>query len=387
MKEKEMKPLVNSIIGYIFIVVLFASCATHNPTDSFKDSIEAGKIEDIKDYIKENKNNIHEKGHHNWTLLMYAAKYNQLELAQFLIDNGADLNAHIMYNGSNALELAVNFSHEEMAELLLKNGAFFQKHYAYTNGDLKMIRFLISKGYDLNTKSNIGETAMLYAARGGKIEAINLLLENGADIDVVTNYHCTPLSYALYKKQYKAAKLLITNGADINKGKIGLQYLLERDRVEQLQKDASDQNFRTLITSLSNMPTLQNNHFFQVVNILADDSSQDKSTTELLDDLNAQIDNMNKNMTENINTMDKMINQNKSTNYIHTQNKSNYNYKSNSGQIYQYDMNNGNDRLKYSTDIDAQQRDMRSNMYDNSANIDRQRDGAVGQSGGGIYGN
>ncbi|MDT8338475.1 MAG: hypothetical protein RQ763_04675 [Sulfurimonas sp.] len=62
-------------------------------------------------------------------------------------------------------------------------------------------------------------------------------------------------------------------------------------------------------------------------------------------------------------------------------------YKSNSGQTYQYDMNNGNDRLKYSTDTDAQQRDMRSNMYDNSANIDRQRDGATGQYGGGIYGN
>ena len=383
-----MKQLVNSIIGYIFIVVLFAGCATHNPTiDSFKDSIEAGKIEDIKDYIKENKNNIHEKGRYDWTLLMYATKYNQLELAQFLIDNGADVHAHTRFWSTTALELAFNFSHEEMAELLFKNGAFFQKHYAYTNGDLKMIRFLISKGYDLNTKSNIGETAMLYAARGGKIEAINLLLENGADIDIVTNYHCTPLSYALYKKQYKAAKLLITNGADVNKGKIGLQYLLNRDRVEELQKDASNQNFRTLLTSLSNMPTLQNDRFFQVVNILADDSSQGKSTTELLDDLNAQIDNMNKNMTQNINTMDKMINQNKSTNYIHTQNKSNYNYKSNSGQTYQYDMNNGNDRLKYSTDIDAQQRDMRSNMYDNSANIDRQRDEAVGQSGGGIYGN
>lgn len=68
-------------------------------------------------------------------------------------------------------------------------------------------------------------------------------------------------------------------------------------------------------------------------------------------------------------------------------NSDNSEYKSNSGQTYQYDMSNGNDRLGYSTDTDAQQRDMRSNMYDNSANIDRQRDEATGQYGGGIYGN
>lgn len=73
--------------------------------------------------------------------------------------------------------------------------------------------------------------------------------------------------------------------------------------------------------------------------------------------------------------------------YYGSGSNSNSNYQSDSGQQYQYDMSNSGDRAEYSTDTDAQQRDMRSNMYDNSANIDRQRDGAVGQSGGGIYGN
>jgi len=73
-------------------------------------------------------------------------------------------------------------------------------------------------------------------------------------------------------------------------------------------------------------------------------------------------------------------------NYYGSGSNSNSGYKSNSGQTYQYDMNNGNDRLKYSTDTDAQQRDMRSNMYDNSANIDSKRDRATGQYGGGVYG-
>ena len=56
-------------------------------------------------------------------------------------------------------------------------------------------------------------------------------------------------------------------------------------------------------------------------------------------------------------------------------------YKSDSGTRYQYDMSNGNDRLKYSVDTDAQQRDRQ--YHDYSGN--RQRDRSLGQYGGGIY--
>lgn len=57
-------------------------------------------------------------------------------------------------------------------------------------------------------------------------------------------------------------------------------------------------------------------------------------------------------------------------------------YQGDSGQMYQYDMSNGNDQLRYSTDVAAQQRD---SMYqDYSGN--RERDESMGQYGGGVYG-
>lgn len=58
-------------------------------------------------------------------------------------------------------------------------------------------------------------------------------------------------------------------------------------------------------------------------------------------------------------------------------------YQGNSGNRYQYDMSNGNDRAAYSTDTGAQQRDYYNNMYDTSGN--RQLDTSYGQYGGGIY--
>lgn len=60
-------------------------------------------------------------------------------------------------------------------------------------------------------------------------------------------------------------------------------------------------------------------------------------------------------------------------------------YQGNSGNRYQYDMSNGNDRAAYSTDTGAQQRDNNYNMYNTSGNV--QQDRSNGQYGGGLYGN
>lgn len=58
-------------------------------------------------------------------------------------------------------------------------------------------------------------------------------------------------------------------------------------------------------------------------------------------------------------------------------------YQGDSGQRYQYDMNNGNDRAAYSVDTGAQQRDNNYNMYNTSGN--KQADSYSGQYGGGVY--
>lgn len=59
-------------------------------------------------------------------------------------------------------------------------------------------------------------------------------------------------------------------------------------------------------------------------------------------------------------------------------------YKSDSGNSYQYDLNNPGDRTGYSVDTDAQQRDMYDSMYNNYDNH-REQDQSNGQYGGGIY--
>jgi uncharacterized protein YlxW (UPF0749 family) len=59
-------------------------------------------------------------------------------------------------------------------------------------------------------------------------------------------------------------------------------------------------------------------------------------------------------------------------------------YKSDSGKRYQYDLNNQHDKLSYSTDTSAQQRDKYDNLY-NNYDRHKQNDQRQGQYGGGIY--
>jgi ankyrin repeat protein len=53
------------------------------------------------------------------TPLMYAAKYEQLEMARYLVQKGADLNA--TYKGKTALSFARQFNQRDITKYLLEH--------------------------------------------------------------------------------------------------------------------------------------------------------------------------------------------------------------------------------------------------------------------------
>lgn len=72
------------------------------------------------------------------TALMVAARYGELEIVRFLINNGADVNAKDN-NGQTALILAVD------------------------GRNIELVKYLVSHGADVNAKDNDGETALKLA--------------------------------------------------------------------------------------------------------------------------------------------------------------------------------------------------------------------------------
>jgi len=110
------------------------------------------------------------------TPLLYACKYENLELVQFLVQNGADVN---QFNPAN-----------QQTPIL----------YACKIGNLELVRFLVQNGADVNEKDNSEWTSLLNECQIGYLEKIN----NGTN----------PLKNACRIGNLELVQFLIQNGAN-----------------------------------------------------------------------------------------------------------------------------------------------------------------------------
>ena len=105
----------------------------------------------------------------NLTPLHAAVLQNLVPIASFLIDHGADLESQDIYG--TPLHCAMYLTnHEEMVKLLVQKGAQF------------------------NSKNRIGQTPFHKAVNDGKISMANILLQYGADVDTKDFTGNTPLT-------------------------------------------------------------------------------------------------------------------------------------------------------------------------------------------------
>ncbi len=85
-------------------------------------------------------------------------------------------------------------------------------HRAAELGHLAVLKFLLSKGAQVNSINSLGESALAIAVRG-QFQSVQLLLENGAGINLVDKRGYTPLQHAVLREQIDIATTLIQHGA------------------------------------------------------------------------------------------------------------------------------------------------------------------------------
>ena len=116
-------------------------------------------------------------------------KHTDIELLQFLISNGADINI-LDINQRTPLFPAVQSKFDEGIKILIDNGANVNFKDANGNTPLivamdchsEIIKLLINSGAYVNSKNNMLQTPLHWTARRGNIEASKLLIENGGNI-------------------------------------------------------------------------------------------------------------------------------------------------------------------------------------------------------------
>ncbi|NYZ76957.1 ankyrin repeat domain-containing protein [Candidatus Micrarchaeota archaeon] len=134
---------------------------------------------------------------HGWTPMLYAVKNKHAEVIEYLLENGVDINDNA--GGPTPLMVAV-YSDEKEKE-----------------GEIDIVRFVISKNADVNATSDNGITAPMGAAIYGRWDAYMALVQNGAKTPVKSTSHGdSTLLLAVEKDRWDIVELALATGADIN---------------------------------------------------------------------------------------------------------------------------------------------------------------------------
>jgi len=179
------------------------------------------------------------------TPMTVAAEHGQLAIMRLLIEAGGDIKSP-NGEGQTLLMSVARTGNTGTAQLLLENGADVNARenwggqtalmWASAQRHPDMVRLLAAHGSDVNARSHGhdwqrlvtseprkkqldqgGFTPLLYAAREGCEDCVTALLDAGADINMPGLWGRTPLLMALENLHYDTAGILVERGADINR--------------------------------------------------------------------------------------------------------------------------------------------------------------------------
>ena len=155
------------------------------------------------------------------TALINAVTRGHVDVVKALLDAKADVALRNKFD-FNAFTTAVAAGNQEVAGMLLDAGAkigdgasgLTPLAFAVSSGNVDMIRFLASRGADVNQGAKKGEqTALISAIYGAQLEAVKTLIELKADVNAKMKDGTTPLKLAKKGDQTEIVALLEAAGA------------------------------------------------------------------------------------------------------------------------------------------------------------------------------
>lgn len=150
------------------------------------------------------------------TPLLMAAKNVNKDAVRILLKHQADPNL-MSKDRKTPLYHAVCKSNKTLTKMLIKHKANLNiaDKEGYTplvinTSHPKITQFLLQHGAEINQQTNMGDSALYYAAKKGQTETLKILLEHGANPNIRTNTQKTPIEFAKNRDIYA---LLIKRGA------------------------------------------------------------------------------------------------------------------------------------------------------------------------------
>jgi ankyrin repeat protein len=145
------------------------------------------------------------------TVLMIAAR-TSVDAVRALLDTGANVNARETQLGETALMWAAAENQPAIVKLLIDRGAEIDARSSTIT--FPKDRFGLEGVLTILPHGNW--TPLMYAGRDGGVDAVPVLVKAGADVNAVDPDGTTPLMLAIMNSHYDTANALLENGADPN---------------------------------------------------------------------------------------------------------------------------------------------------------------------------
>ena len=157
--------------------------------------------------------------------LLAASTRGDLNLVTLLLDRGADVNGFGGPVFGRALQAACFFGFEQIVRLLLERGADVNAHprrsdtalqAASERGHYELVGILIDAGAKVDQQGGDWGTALQAASERGHESIVRLLLARGAQADIQGGQFGFPLQAASSQGYESIVRLLLDTGANIN---------------------------------------------------------------------------------------------------------------------------------------------------------------------------
>ncbi|KAG0033167.1 palmitoyltransferase akr1 [Podila clonocystis] len=204
-----------------------------NPEEEYEEisifqAAQIGKLDIIARLVTENPALVTSRDFQDVTALHWAAINNQIPVAKFLLDKGAEVDALGGELHASPLQWCTRNGHLNMAKLLMKHGAdpmiqdsqgFNSLHLGTHSSNAMLVLYLLMAGdVPVDSADTLGHTSLMWAAYQGDSLSVDILLKYGARIDTKDREGFTPLHWAVVKGNRDCLAKILKAGGDVRAG-------------------------------------------------------------------------------------------------------------------------------------------------------------------------
>jgi len=207
------------------IKYLIKKHANINSEDRLGDSVlnyvvKYGNLETVKYFVENKLLPLNWKDLEGVSLFMSVCERGEEGIVKYLISKGVDVNIRDKYGDSPLFYAAKSGNLSLIKYLTEEKKLYILEPYvvfpAAKSGNLELVKYLEKKGFNLNTEDKFEKSVLFYAAESGNLELVKYLVElKGLDVNKKDILGRTPIMYAAESK-LDVVKYLVEHGANID---------------------------------------------------------------------------------------------------------------------------------------------------------------------------